>query len=149
MQRFIFTKKIRSTSIFRKYVLLVRKKALRFACQRRADAYLRRTNGLAELARNTALLAVWIAAKRVLAAKARTERSLLKRIVDGGGLAKEIGEDVERTAEELVAKHRVGGLVRDLHPRHVVFARKIDKFEAVGDGRWLRCRRLLVGFHCV
>ena len=39
-------------------------------------------NGLAQLARNAALLARWVPAQGVLAAKARRQRALLERIID-------------------------------------------------------------------
>ena len=52
--------------------------------------HLRRTNGFAQLAGDAALLAGRVASQGVLASEAGTERSLLERVVDRGGLLQKL-----------------------------------------------------------
>src|SRR5262245_4113823 len=60
-----------------------------------------RTNGLAKFASNAPFLTVGIASQRVLAAKARTERSLFERIVERSLRFEKIAQRQRHRADEL------------------------------------------------
>src|SRR6185437_4142091 len=77
---------------------------------------LRRTYRLAELARDTALLAVGIAAQRVLAAEARRDRPLLEGIVQRRLRLEEIAHREEERRYEFGQQERArGGVDVDTH----------------------------------
>ena len=69
-----------------------------------------RADRLAELAGDAALLAVRIAAQRMLAAEARAERPLLERIVERRLRREELAHRQEEGADELLEQQRLGGL---------------------------------------
>src|SRR5262249_38796143 len=73
---------------------------------------LRRTDRLAQLAGDAALLAVRIAAQRVLAAKARGELPLLERIVERWLRLEEIAKAEHECRHELLEKQCAGGLIQ-------------------------------------
>src|SRR5262245_2597025 len=72
---------------------------------------LRRTNRLAQLAGDAALLAIRIATQRVLAAEARGDRPLLERIIERRLGLEEIAHGEEERRDELLEEHRTGGLI--------------------------------------
>src|SRR5262244_2384398 len=72
---------------------------------------LRRTDRLAEFAGDTALLAVGIAAQRVLAAKARRDVPLLERIVERGLRLEEITHGERERRRELLEEQRASSLI--------------------------------------
>src|SRR5262245_53313330 len=72
---------------------------------------LRRTDRLAEFAGDAALLAVGIAAQRVLAAKARREVPLLERIVERGLWLEEVTHGEHERRRELLEEQRARGLI--------------------------------------
>ncbi len=69
---------------------------------------LRRADRLAELAGDAALLAVRIAAQRMLAAEARRDRPLLERIVERRLRLEEIAHGEEERRDELPQEYRAG-----------------------------------------
>src|SRR6516225_2453445 len=73
---------------------------------------LRRTDRLAQLAGDAALLAVRIAAQRMLAAKARGELSLLERIIECWLRLEEIAKAEHECRHELLEEQRAGGLIQ-------------------------------------
>src|SRR5262249_4024772 len=78
-----------------------------------------RADRLAQLARYTALLAVGIAAQRVLAAEARRERAFFEGIVKGRLRLEEITHRQRDGADEFPQKQRSGRLAHfhDSHPK--------------------------------
>jgi hypothetical protein len=70
---------------------------------------LRRADRLAQLAGDAALLAVRIAAQRVLAAEARRDRALLERIVQRRLRFEEIAHRQEERRDELLQEQRADG----------------------------------------
>lgn len=58
-------------------------------------------DGLAELARNAALLPGWVPAQCVLPTEARAQRALLQRVVDGGGFPEQVAQGHAQASEEL------------------------------------------------
>ena len=69
-----------------------------------------RADRLAQLAGDAALLAVRIAAQRMLAAEARADRPLLERIVQRRLRREELPHRQEERADEFLEKQRFGGL---------------------------------------
>ena len=72
---------------------------------------LRRTDRLAQLAGDAALFAVRIAAQRVLAAKARRQRTLLERIIERRLRLEEIAHRQHEGLREFLEEQRTGGLI--------------------------------------
>src|ERR1044071_6073527 len=72
---------------------------------------LRRADRLAQLAGDAALLAVRIAAQRMLAAEARRDRALLERVVERRLRLEEIAHGKEERRDELGQEYRSRGLV--------------------------------------
>src|SRR5437764_1618362 len=70
-----------------------------------------RTDRLAELAGNAALLAVGIAAKRMLAAEPRADLALFEGIVDGRLAREEVAHREKEGADEIPEEKRSGGLI--------------------------------------
>src|SRR4029077_7541364 len=66
---------------------------------------LRRTDRLAQLASDAALFPIGVAAQHVLAAKARRNWALLKRIIEGRFGFEEIAHGEEKPRYELSQKH--------------------------------------------
>src|SRR5262249_57088415 len=76
------------------------------------DGYgLSRADGFAQLACDAAFLAVGVAPQRVLAAKARRERSLFERIIQGGFALEEIAHPKQESQHELAKEQRTSGLI--------------------------------------
>src|SRR5207302_3315271 len=72
---------------------------------------LRRADRLAQLARDAALLAVRIAAQRMLAAEARRDRALLERVVQRRLRLEEIAHGEKERRYEFAQEKRPGGCV--------------------------------------
>ena len=72
---------------------------------------LRRADRLAQLAGDAALLAVRIAAQRMLAAEARRQRAFLERIVERRLRLEEIAHRQHEGLREFLQKQRAGGLI--------------------------------------
>src|SRR5918996_1499365 len=76
---------------------------------------LRRADRLAQLARDAALLAVGIAPERMLAAKARAERSLLVRIVQRHLGLEHVPEGQSEARDQLLPEERTGSAIEKGH----------------------------------
>src|SRR5262249_34633393 len=76
---------------------------------------LRRADRLAQLAGDAALLAVGIAAERMLAAKARAERPLLIGIVDGDLRPEHVAEGEPQAGDQLLQQKRARAAIDERH----------------------------------
>ena len=99
------------------------------------DCYrLGRTNGLAQLARDTPLLSVGIPPQGVFPTETRADRSLLEGVVEGGGLAEEGTQGHAQSSEKLREKESGGVSVHDRFGVHCSFV-DVDRDVLCGRGQ--------------